>query len=295
MLELATDSDWHAHDKGSIVIRKRYAGVKNRSMASEDAFPARRAKAIDWAHMPAIPGIEAVMKLVQPVQGAVLPSSAGISRESSGPPGPSSRTPGQTPQSVSRTKRTRKGAVNPLVRQPSGPSRISVPMDMPFEQAVATFNANTHQDILLLPGTYKIKDVLEIGKALHIVGEDGARIVGRWKFKGDGVQSSIKNVSLEYHANQFATDFERLLHIDKGELLLQDCAVLCPHGYCVWAGGRSVVNVLGCILAGSADGRMPSQSAAAVMNFRLQRVNSSVVCCSASSVPHACCPIWLAE
>ena len=168
-------------------------------------------------------------------------------------------------------------------------------MDMPFEQAVATFNANTHQDILLLPGTYKIKDVLEIGKALYIVGEDGARIVGRWKFKGDGVQSSIKNVSLEYHANQFATDFERLLHIDKGELLLQDCAVLCPHGYCVWAGGRSVVNVLGCILAGSADGRMPSQSAAAVMNFRLQRVNSSVVCCSASSVPHACCPIWLAE
>jgi len=280
LMDLSCDSDWHAIDKGSIVIRKRYTGVKMRSMRDEDVIAERQAKTSEWEHMPVIPGIQAVLKLTQPVRGASLPPSAAISTASSNL-GPSS-TSGQTP-----SQRASKAAANTLVRNPSGsemPSCLFVPTDMPFEQAVAAFNANNHKEIRLRPGTYKIKEMLEIDKSVCIVGEDGARIVGRWRFKGDSHMSSIKNVHLEYNASRSGTNFERLLHIDQGELLLQDCAVLCPHGYCLWAGGRSVVNVLGCILAGSADGYYPSQSAAAVMNFRFQQADSDVVTCSAPLV-----------
>jgi guanylate kinase len=280
LMDLSSDSEWHASEKGSIVIRKRYTGVKMRSMIDEDAVAERQAKTSEWEHMPAIPGIQAVLKLTQPVRGAPLPPSAAISRANSNP-GPRNKS-GQTP-----SKPASKGAANTLVRDPSGsdmPSCIFVPMDMPFEQAVSAFNANNHKEIRLLPGTYKIKDMLEIDKSVNIVGEDGARIVGRWRFRGDSYVSSIKNVHLEYNASRSATNFERLLHIDQGELLLQDCAVLCPHGYCLWAGGRSVVNVLGCILAGSADGCYPSQSAAAVMNFRFQQADSDLLLAQ----PHFC-------
>ena len=125
---------------------------------------------------------------------------------------------------------------------------------------------------MLLPGTYRIKGTLDIQRSIHIIGEDGARIVGRWRFRGD-FESSIKNVHLEYNYNNGTNpanekDYQRLLHIDNGRLLLQDCAVLCPHGYCLWADGRSVLNVLGCILAGSADGQVPAQGTLVVINSR---------------------------
>jgi hypothetical protein len=158
------------------------------------------------------------------------------------------------------------------------PIIITVPLDMPFDVAIATFKANQYKHIFLMPGTYKINGTLVIEKSVHIVGEDGARVIGKWRLKGDGAVSSIKNVHLEYQATEDSTDFERLLHVEKGFLLLQDCALLCPRGYCLWAHGRSVVNVLGCILAGSADGLVSSQAAAVVMNFRCSPFHPPCMC-----------------
>ena len=251
ILKLSENSDWHAQDMGRAVIRKRYTGLRTRCIDDKEIAP--RVKSRDWEHMPAIPGLEAVLKLMPTVRGAVL--SSGVGAGGSGGRGkfPPTKMFGQTA----------KGGKE----KPSLPI-ITVPMDMPLDVAVRAFNADEYQHILLLPGTYKIKGTLEVDKSLHIVGEDGARVIGKWKLKNDGAKTSIKNVHLEYHGKQESSSYQRLLHIHRGEVLLQDCALLCPGGYCLWADGRGVVNVLGCILAGSADGASPAQASAVVLNFR---------------------------
>ena len=279
IIDLSIGSDWHAYSDGRIIIRKRYTGIRDRRMADEeDSSVVHRDEKDKWVHMPRIPGIDAVLKL--------MPQNDGCQRVSSTylPPArttmltriPSTTTAptqdfGAVVKKVMNGVGFRQAAKRP---KETDPVCIMVPMDMPFDLAVQEFDADHNTHIMLLPGTYRIKGTLDIQRSIHIIGEDGARIVGRWRFRGD-FESSIKNVHLEYNCNngtnpgnEKGKDYQRLLHIDNGRLLLQDCAVLCPHGYCLWADGRSVLNVLGCILAGSADGQVPAQGTLVVINSR---------------------------
>lgn len=265
LLDLSTGSDWHSQENGGIVIRKRYTGIRARTTVHDGVAVVKR-ESDGLEHMPA-----SVLKHLMPsIRSAVisLPTLAksGIERRTG--TGASGAVPCIQDFAQAAKISLQSSAPPFLNNQEATPSIITVPMDMPFDVAIATFKVNQHKHIFLMPGTYKINGTLVIEKSVHIVGEDGARVTGKWRLKGDGAVSSIKNVHLEYQAKQDSTDFERLLHIDKGQVLLQDCALLCPRGYCLWADGRSVVNVLGCILAGSADGQVSSQATAVVMNFR---------------------------
>jgi hypothetical protein len=259
---LANKSDWHVEEKGRIIIRKRYAGVRPRKMDDDENVADQSSKKDKWAHMPSklmnMPEIRGVLDLMPSVRGAVLPS---IPKASSSPQGPRHRAQGAN---------TRPRALSHSPTSASEPPRvIVVPVDMPFDHAVIAFNLLEHEHILLLSGTYQISGTLEINKCVHILGEDGAKVVGRWKFKGEGAKSSARNILFEYQGKKQSSNFERLLHIDKGELLLQDCSVLCPNGYPLWADGRAIITIVGCVMAGSADGTVPARGTAVVMGTRL--------------------------
>ena len=265
-------SEWHSEVQGRPMIRKRYAGIKHRFM-SDITEPmhghSERAEIKSMDHMPSRfmrrPEVGAVLRLMKPAE-TILPSI------------PSAASPGVNALPRSGQVTSKDGPKNAqipdvgMVEQASRP--IVVPVDMLLEQAVAAFCSNRHTHILLMPGTYQLKAPLEITKALHIVGEDNVKVIGSWKFKGEG-KSSIKNVFMEFWAKQHSTNFQRLLHIDRGELLLQDCAVLCPGGYPIWADGRAVLNVLGCIAAGAIDGRTPAQTTAVAMDFSRVEIKES--------------------
>ena len=280
LVDLASGSDWHGQDKqGRVVIRKRFSGTRRHTKPEGEAAKDRDrlAKVGEWEHMPAIPGMDAVLKLMPAIRGAVVPAHVESSSDArparvAGGRGVKTRIKsfGHAAKEVIKTSST--APAPPAVKLEAPLRIITVPMDMPFELAIAAFDASEHAHILLLPGVYKIKGRLHLDKSIRILGEDGARMLGRLKLQGDGCESWFKNVHFEYHANERSTDFERMIHIDRGELLLQDCALLCPGGYGLWADGRSVVDVCGCVLAGSVDGAIASQATAVCLNFRCGRL-----------------------
>mmetsp|Transcript_12298 Transcript_12298/g.19376 ORF Transcript_12298/g.19376 Transcript_12298/m.19376 type:complete len:250 (+) Transcript_12298:1144-1893(+) len=157
-----------------------------------------------------------------------------------------------------------------------------------IKPALATdyFRREKYSYILVRPGTFRMNQCVEINKEIHIQGEDGARLQGTWFFKAGHSKCTIKNVTLIHEAEpDIQTEgYQRMIHIVMGELVVSDCAILCPGGYPLWAANRAAVTVSDCIVAGAEDCTSKMASGVVAMEFsrlfiRNTRIESAEECC----------------
>jgi hypothetical protein len=157
------------------------------------------------------------------------------------------------------------GRVLALVPPFSSAYRQCVLLDL-YVTILAFADHKVHSFIKIKNGQYTWPSTLEVQKEIHIVGDDNARLVGKWHFNDRGVRpSTIKNCQLFLMGSDKAKDYSRLLYATSGEVRLTDCALLSPCSYAVWATNKGCVSLAGCILAGNSDGTRKSYGCAVAM------------------------------
>ena len=116
------------------------------------------------------------------------------------------------------------------------------------------------------PGYYRLRETIVIDKEIHIVGEDGVKIQGRFVVKSS-YPCSFRNLIFTYQANPNSKEFQKLMHVIQGEVTVDECALLCSRGYSLWIEGRSVVECKRSIMAGSDDCLVEALAACVMMEY----------------------------
>jgi hypothetical protein len=163
------------------------------------------------------------------------------------------------------------GRHNAALGGPDAPHKkevIQVPGDMRLLAAVTAFDRDKHSWIEIRTGSYDWEGTLRVDKELTIIGQDGVRLVGRWSFAAPDGLVTIQNVTLEPpNVKVEGNELRRLCHVSGFGLRLTDSAILAPKEYGLWVAGRAMLQLSGCILAGSEDGAVPTLGALVGMNW----------------------------